>query len=77
MSASWGLGQIMGANHASVGFGDVEDMVKAFVVSEDEQLKGMARFIAGSSLKKAHCRQGLEDVRAAVQRPELRGQSLR
>src|SRR5512140_3205056 len=52
-SASWGLGQIMGANHAAAGFDDVEKMVSAFVESEDQQLLGMSNFIAGSSLKAA------------------------
>ena len=52
-SASWGLGQIMGANHAAAGFEDVEAMVAAFVSSEDGQLLGMANFVAGSALKQA------------------------
>ena len=52
-SASWGLGQIMGANYASAGFIDVEDMVKAFVSGEDAQLEGIARFVGGSPMKAA------------------------
>jgi hypothetical protein len=52
-SASWGLGQIMGGNHQAAGFGDVEDMVTAFVASEDEQLRGMAAFVAASPAKAA------------------------
>lgn len=45
MSASWGLGQIMGENYKSAGFGSVQGLVNAFVSSEDEQLVGMANFI--------------------------------
>lgn len=52
-SASWGLGQIMGANYPAAGFAGVEDMVAAFVGSEDAQLEGVARFIASSPMKAA------------------------
>lgn len=52
-SASWGLGQIMGFNHAAAGFNDARTMIDAFVGSEDAQLDGMAAFIAGSSMKRA------------------------
>jgi hypothetical protein len=44
-SASWGLGQVMGFNAESLGYGDVEDMIDKFRTSEDEQLDGCARFI--------------------------------
>lgn len=47
-SASWGLGQILGVNHEQAGFASVETMVDAFVASEDNQLAGMAEFIAQS-----------------------------
>lgn len=47
-SASWGLGQILGVNHKQAGFATVEKMVDAFVASEDNQLAGMAEFIAQS-----------------------------
>ena len=52
-SASWGLGQIMGANFKAAGYGDVEAMVADFVGSEDAQLAGIARFIAASPMKAA------------------------
>lgn len=52
-SASWGLGQIMGAHYAALGFDSAEAMVQAFVQGEDAQLAGMADFIAGSPLKRA------------------------
>jgi hypothetical protein len=46
-SASWGLGQVMGFNAASVGYADVSNMVQAFMESEAEQLLACAKFIAG------------------------------
>ena len=52
-SASLGLGQIMGNNFAAAGFADVETMVRSFVAGEDQQLAGMASFVAGSALKTA------------------------
>ena len=44
-SASWGIGQIMGANFAAAGFPDVETMVKAMVDSEDAQMAGLGSFV--------------------------------
>ncbi|MBA3810276.1 MAG: DUF3380 domain-containing protein [Caulobacteraceae bacterium] len=52
-SASWGLGQILGENHAAAGFATARDMVDAFVAAEDNQLLGMAAFIAASPMKGA------------------------
>jgi hypothetical protein len=52
-SASWGLGQIMGENHVATGFADAESMVAAFAKSEDDQLEGMAAFIAANGMKPA------------------------
>jgi hypothetical protein len=46
-SASWGLGQVMGFNAASIGYADVDAMVQAFMGSETEQLLACAKFIAG------------------------------
>ncbi len=45
MSASWGLGQIMGENAPLAGFPNVEGFVMAMVVSEDNQLDAMAKFL--------------------------------
>jgi hypothetical protein len=45
MSASWGAGQVMGFNHASAGFDDVESMVQAMYASEDAQLAAVAAFL--------------------------------
>jgi len=45
LSASWGLGQIMGENFHVAGFGSIDGMVAAMVASEDKQLEVMATFI--------------------------------
>ena len=49
-SASWGIGQVMGFNAETAGYGDVEAMVSAMQDSEDEQLRGMFAFIRASNL---------------------------
>jgi N-acetylmuramidase-like protein/putative peptidoglycan binding protein len=49
-SASWGVGQIMGENHAFAGFPDVESMVAAMSESEDRQLLAMSSFLIGTRL---------------------------
>lgn len=51
-SASWGMGQIMGANFAAAGFGDVETMVTAMVASENGQLTAMVAFAKANGLDK-------------------------
>ena len=45
LSTSWGLPQMMGFNHAALGFGSVGGMVDAFKESEANQLRGMLAFI--------------------------------
>ncbi|WP_236638264.1 N-acetylmuramidase domain-containing protein [Mangrovicoccus ximenensis] len=55
-SASWGLGQIMGFNHEVAGYGSAEEMVAAFVGSEDAQLAGVGKFIS----KNAKCLNGIK-----------------
>ena len=52
MSASWGIGQVMGFNFAAAGFASVEAMVAAMVQSEDSQLEGMAAFVRAQGLNK-------------------------
>lgn len=52
-SASWGLGQIMGFNHALAGYASAEAMVEAFKKSEGAQLIGMVNFIKACGLDKA------------------------
>jgi len=49
-SASWGVGQIMGGNHALAGFPDVESMVAAMSDSEDRQLLAMSSFLVSTRL---------------------------
>lgn len=44
-SASYGAGQVMGFNYASLGFASVQDMVKAFDAGIKGQLDGMIAFI--------------------------------
>ena len=60
-SASWGLGQIMGANHAKAGYASARAMVDAFVANEDAQLAGMAAFIANSGIAGAVAQQKWAD----------------
>ncbi len=50
-SASWGLFQILGLNHAACGFADVEGYVAAMCAGEGAQLAAFAAF----------CRQGGQD----------------
>ncbi|PWT75595.1 MAG: peptidoglycan-binding protein [Chloroflexi bacterium] len=45
LSASWGLGQVMGFNATVAGFANVDTMVQDMVDSENAQLSGMATFI--------------------------------
>jgi hypothetical protein len=49
-SASWGLGQIMGFNHALAGFDHVEAMVAAFMEDEEAHLEAMVTFIIAAEL---------------------------
>jgi hypothetical protein len=49
-SASWGIGQVMGFNHADAGFETGEALVEAFVQSEDAQLLGMTSFLKAKGL---------------------------
>lgn len=53
MSASWGIGQVMGFNHEVAGYTTVEAMVAAMVQDEEAQLLGMAGFIKGNRLDRA------------------------
>ena len=49
-SASWGAGQVMGFNHAMVGWPDVESMVADMQASEDLQLKAVAGYLKANQL---------------------------
>ncbi len=50
MSTSWGLGQIMGFNHAAAGYKTARAMVEDFADGEDNQLEAMIRFIVTNGL---------------------------
>ena len=49
-SASWGIGQVMGFNAETAGYGDVEEMVAAMTESETEQLLAMSGEILRNKL---------------------------
>jgi hypothetical protein len=49
-ATSWGLGQIMGANFAMVGYSNARAMVADMLASEDKQLQAFARFLQASRL---------------------------
>ena len=51
MSASWGIGQVMGENFDAAGFPSVEAMVTAMADSEDSQLQAMANFLTAKGLQ--------------------------
>lgn len=50
MSASWGLGQVMGFNHAKAGYATVQDMVRDFMDDEEKHLAAMIAFIKSAKL---------------------------
>jgi hypothetical protein len=49
-SVSWGMGQVMGFNHAVAGFKSAARMVQAMVRSEDSQLAAMCGFLKANGL---------------------------
>lgn len=49
-SCSWGLGQIMGFNHAAAGYETVHDMIEAFKEDEEHQLRAAVTFIKINNL---------------------------
>jgi hypothetical protein len=60
-SASWGLFQIMGMNHAAAGFPNVDDFVMAMNRSEAAHLDAFAAFLLGTQ----HGGKSLRDLLAA------------
>ncbi len=50
MATSWGMFQIMGFNHAKVGYGSVVDFVNAMADSERAQLQAFVAFIRAAGL---------------------------
>jgi N-acetylmuramidase/Putative peptidoglycan binding domain len=53
MSASWGVGQVMGENCTRIGYPDVVSMVEAMVASEDNQMSAVAGFILSNDIASA------------------------
>ncbi|MER9672431.1 N-acetylmuramidase family protein [Mesorhizobium sp. M0208] len=49
-SASWGLGQVLGENHAAAGFATVQAMVEAMMADEEAQLEAAINFIKTNKL---------------------------
>lgn len=49
-SCSWGLGQIMGFNHARAGYGTTRNMIRDFCDSEDGQVMAVGIFIRNAGL---------------------------
>ncbi|TCK28187.1 putative peptidoglycan binding protein [Ancylobacter aquaticus] len=62
-ACSWGLPQILGENHAMIGFSSVQDMVRAFLDDEEAHLEAMVAFIRAAKID--------DDLRriAALNRP--------
>lgn len=52
-ATSWGLGQILGENYLSAGYGSPADMVVDFCNSEAAQLEGVVNFIKSKGLAAA------------------------
>jgi hypothetical protein len=52
-STSWGIGQVMGFNAEIAGYDDVEALVNAMTISENEQLRAMVGQIIHNGLHKA------------------------
>lgn len=44
MSASYGMGQVMGFNYDKIGYNSIEAMIEAFAESEANQIRGMLEF---------------------------------
>jgi hypothetical protein len=49
-AASWGLGQILGENHRSVGYETPQAMVKAFMEDEENHVKAMVEFLIANNI---------------------------
>lgn len=53
LSASWGLGQVMGFNCAVVGYATPQEMIKAFAADEENQLRAVVAFLKKKGLAPA------------------------
>lgn len=70
MSASWGLGQVMGDNFSLAGYTSVDDMVQKCCASEDEHLLAMANFIVHNNLATALQQQDWQTYAAGYNGPQ-------
>lgn len=68
-SASWGLGQVLGANAQHVGFASVSEMVNAMAESEDRQLDAVVGFILDKRLETALQQQRWADYASVYNGP--------
>jgi len=50
MSASWGLGQILGTNYRIVGYETIQEMVQDFMLDEENHLEAMVNFIIANGI---------------------------
>jgi hypothetical protein len=50
MSASWGMFQVMGGNYKLLNYASPQDMVRAFMLSEENHLKGFIGFCEANRL---------------------------
>lgn len=53
MSASWGLGQLMGFNYKAAGYSSVVEMIVAFADDEEAQLEALVTFLKSKGLASA------------------------
>lgn len=72
-SASWGAGQIMGANHAAAGFATVELFAAAMCGSEHVHLLAVAEFLRSKKLHDAMRRHDWRAVAVGYNGPSQRG----
>lgn len=49
-SCSWGLGQILGINHAIVGYKTIQEMVRAFMADEEKHLEAIVQFLISNEI---------------------------
>tara|TARA_R110000796_G_scaffold41118_4_gene101499 strand:- start:1615 stop:2805 length:1191 start_codon:yes stop_codon:yes gene_type:complete len=50
MSASWGLGQILGTNYRAAGYATIQDMIVSFMADEENHLNAMVNFIIANGI---------------------------
>lgn len=66
-ACSWGFPQVLGENYALAGFDSPQDMVKAMLSNEDEQLQAMVNFVKNS---------GLDDELRVIEAKLKKGQTV-